>query len=144
MSDEKLPDTKLPGKVFVRFNRVDPLGLKATLQELNELIEKGYRFTVSDLLMDKPTLRTNQPQFSMCLPDFVQDLSDPVIDTSTLPTWYTDMDALEALLVRLETLTKKDQLVELQEEIKLFAPEDKKQPAAIKVWLAEQIKAHRR
>lgn len=139
-----MSDEKLPGKVFVRFNRVDPVGIKTTLQQMNDLIEKGYRFTVSGLLVDRPTLRTNQPQFSMCLPDFVQDLSDPVIDTSNLPTWYTDMDALEALLVRLETLTKKDQLVELQEEIKLFAPEDKKQPAAIKVWLAEQIKAHRR
>lgn len=139
-----MSDEKLPGKVFVRFTRVDPIGVKATLEKFNELIELGYRFTISDLRIDTPLLRANQPQFSMSLPDFVQDLSDPVIDTSTLPTWYTDMDALEALLVRLETLTKKDQLVELQEEIKLFAPEDKKQPAAIKVWLAEQIKAHRR
>ncbi len=139
-----MSDEKLPGKVFVRFTRVDPAGLKATLEYLNELIEKGYRFTVSDLLIDKPTLRTNQPQFSLSLPDFVQELSEPVFDPAKLPAWYTDMDELEAVLARLETLTKKDQLVEFQEEIKLFAPEDKKQPAAIKVWLAEQIKAHRR
>lgn len=139
-----MSDEKLPGKVFVRFTRVDPIGLKATLEYLNELIEKGYRFTVSDLRIDKPTLRTNQPQFSLSLPDFVQELSEPVFDPAKLPAWYTDMDELEAVLARLETLTKKDQLVEFQEEIKLFAPEDKKQPAAIKVWLAEQIKAHRR
>lgn len=139
-----MSDEKLPGKVFVRFTRLDHVGLQNTLVYMNELIEKGYRFTISDFLMDKPQLRNSQPQFSMSLPDYVQELSEPVFDVSKVPSWHRDMDELEALLVRLETITKKDQLVEFQEEIKLYAPEEKKQPAAIKVWLAEQIKAHRR
>jgi hypothetical protein len=139
-----MTDDKLPGKVFVRFKRMDNLGLQNTLTYMNELIEKGYRFSVSDLLIDKPQLRNSQPQFTMSLPDFVQPMEEPVFDPARLPSWYTDMTELEAALERLETLTKKDQLVAFQEELKLFAPEDKKQPAAIKVWLAEQIKSHRR
>ncbi len=139
-----MSEENLPGKVFVRFNRMDNVGLQNTLTYMNGLIEKGYRFTVSNLLMDKPQLRNNQPQFTMSLPDFVQPMGEPVFDPAKLPAWYTDMVELEAILERLETLTKKDQLVAFQEEIKLFAPEDKKQPAAIKVWLAEQIKTHRR
>lgn len=137
-------EEKLQGKVFVRFTRMDHQGLQNTLKQMNELIEKGYRFTLSDLRMDAPMLRNSQPQFTMSLPDFEQPMELPSFNPESVPSWHRNMEELEAVLAKLEELTKKDQLVAFQEEIKLFAPEDKKQPAAIKVWLAEQIKSYRR
>ena len=136
--------TDKPSKVQVVFRRVDHTGLQNTLKEMNDLIEQGYRFTLSDLLVDKPNFRVGLPSFSMSLQGHVEPAPRPEYDPSKQPAYYKDMEALEALLVRLSDLTKKEELVAFAEEVKIHIPADNKMPASIKKWLTEQLSAYKR
>jgi len=133
-----------PSKVKVSFTRVDHTGLQNGLREMNALIEQGYRFTLSDLLADKPNFRTGHPSFSMSLEGHAEPAPRPEYDPTTQPPYYKDMEVLDTLLERLSTLVKKEELVAFAEEVRIHIPVDNKMPASIKKWLSEQLSAYRR
>jgi len=137
-----MTDSNKPSKVKVIFRRVDHTGIQGALQEMNDLIEKGYRFTQSDLLEDKPNFRVGLPSFSMSLQGHVEPAPRPEYDSSKQPAYYKDKAVLEALLERLNTLVKKDELVAFAEEVQIHIPVDNKMPLGIKKWLTEQLSSY--
>jgi len=138
-----MTETNKPSKVKVLFRRVDHTGLQQALKEINDLIEQGYRFTLSELLEDKPNFRVGVPSFCMSLEGHVEPAPRAEYDPSTQPSYYKNKEALEALLERLSDLVKKDELVAFAEEVRIHIPADNKMPLSIKKWLTEQLSAYR-
>lgn len=133
-------------KIDVICSRVDSCGLKAYVQQLNELIEQGYRFHVSDLFVDLPRFRSGFPKFTMSLPGHVEDevdtASDEHIEKVLEQSWYKDKEAVQSFIDRLEVATNKAETVALIEEIGIVLPEDKKQHVAQRAWLIGQLKTY--
>lgn len=135
----------LKTKIDAVCSRVDTCGLKAYVQQLNELIEQGYRFHVSDSFYDLPRLRSGFPKFTMSLPGHVDevDTSSPEhIEQVLEQSWYKDKEAVQAFIDRLEAATNKAETMALVEEIGIILPEDKKQHVAQRAWLIGQLKTY--
>lgn len=135
----------LKTKIDAVCSRVDSCGLKAYVQQLNELIEQGYRFHVSDLFSDLPRLRNGFPKFTMSLPGHVDEVdkaSPEHIEQVLEQSWYKDKEAVQAFIDRLEAATNKAETMALVEEIGIILPEDKKQHVAQRAWLIGQLKTY--
>ena len=135
----------LKTKIDAVCSRVDSCGLKVYVQQLNELIEQGYRFHVSDLFSDLPRLRNGFPKFTMSLPGHVDEVdtaSPEHIEQVLEQSWYKDKEAVQAFIDRLEAATNKAETVALVEEIGIILPEDKKQHVAQRAWLIGQLKTY--
>lgn len=135
----------LKTKIDAVCSRVDSCGLKTYVQQLNELIEQGYRFHVSDLFSDLPRLRNGFPKFTMSLPGHVDevDMASPEhIEQVLEQSWYKDKEAVQAFIDRLEAATNKAETMALVEEIGIILPEDKKQHVAQRAWLIGQLKTY--
>lgn len=125
----------LKKKVFLAFNRLDHTGIQATLTQLNDLIEKGYRFTQSDLLVDKPNFRVGSPSFSLTLADGVDEPTEADAEAQKR------LDELSGFLNRVKALDDKDSLLLLATEMGVSVPKDLKTANTVKKWLVEYINA---
>lgn len=132
-------------KIDVICSRVDSCGLKAYVQQLNELIEQGYRFHVSDLFADLPRFRSGFPKLTMSLTGHVDEVdtaSDDHVEKVLEQSWYKDKEVIQSFIDRLEAATNKAETVALIEEIGIILPEDKKQHVAQRAWLIGQLKTY--
>lgn len=125
----------LKKKVFVAFNRLDHSGIQNTLTQLNDLIDKGYRFTQSDLLVDKPNFRVGSPSFSLTLADGVDEPSE--VDAEA----QKRSDELSGFLSKVKLLEDKESMLNLATEMGVSVPKDLKTANAVKKWLVEYINA---